>query len=872
MPKPILAQSNEYYRFNNPVSDLVPYIRHFSSHVDELHDALDDPMEIDLVELDDENESPLLSQQVFYSRLENLFREDIDAQSGIVRTVEQNVKYPTGVAAIRDATAAKAILDPTIDHYRVEANNVLLRALGRLRGIDHVLSKKSAEEPAASPSKQAYDQLRRKLQNDFATLANDIFKKADETKLAASDSSNKAVMAEYQKAISSIEKQFNTTTLCEVLHDAHLDQGCVTPKDYESLLFHYRNLAALIDPAKSLVTVSLDKTNGVLHRITQDPITEKSEKQKHAIIADMSKTKLFPSGEEKTFQTKQLMGMQLANHYFTDLAAQDNRMLGAQTRKSHLHGLKNAFFVTNELIFNVTEESLDQYKLLTEAANPDDKQYFARSATPVYIGGGETDERLQEATRANIDQARQFVINRFQLEPEPAAATRIHFTALVTDSPMEHQNLMIRHTYDATRRNPDSQNDVSYAPCNWDGTHRRIDLSSLITDNAPSIHPTPSNQAERYRRAAQISVEVRNQHHVLELVACASGQDRTETESERASQEWARQRYLDHHIQIAVTDEVRAQTGDAIEQTRATSRNSAEINAHTVGGSRGCKNDSRGKTAGFDYDNLYSRETDQAMYLESARTNKSNKIDKKRLQLLIEKPSAVAEQSYTDALASLKAACERRHVNPDLKAAGEAVIQQAQTLKEHIKPKDMGSLISVMHQSTVVVAGPKPGYGSDPLARDKRNKEIYADEIAHLGALSKGLSQKPLWKKIANTLLFLGGVALIAAGILFAIPSGGSSLLACLLGAKAIVIASVALGIKAAASVGTAVALTGASAAYQSQTKTDLQKEKGLFDAVDQLKQASRTELNDEKILAERNEEAKDEPESQSLLRQKPQH
>ncbi|MDR3476735.1 MAG: hypothetical protein P4M14_01725 [Gammaproteobacteria bacterium] len=866
MPKPILTHSKEYERFADPILELSDYIRNFNNPAEIKDDADYDRSQIDIDDIygeeEKEEEEPILTQKDFYAKLENLFREDIDAQHGIVRSLEYDAKYPTAVAAVRDATAAKDITDPTIDHYRVEANNLLLRVLGRLRGIDYVLGKKSSEATSFA-DQQLYDELRAQLQNDFAQLTTYVFETADKAKKLGLPH-NKEEKTAFQNALDSLEKQFNTETLCNVLHSAHLDAGCGKPKDYETLLFHYRNLAALIDPAKSLVTISLDSTNNVLHRITQDPITTKSAEQKQNIFADMTKTTLFPSGLDKTFQTKQLMAMQVANHYFAELASKDNRMLGAQTRKSHLHGIKNAFFVTNELLFNVDGEALDRNTLLSQAALPENTQHFARSATPVYIGGGETDARLQASTHENIEQVRQFIIQKFALSPEEADATKIHFTCLVTDSPMEHQNLMIRHTYDDTRRNPDSANDVTYVPCNWDGTHRRIDLSSMVTDNPPSIHPTPSNQAERYRRAAQVSVEIRGKQQIFELVACASGQDRTETESEYATQEWARQQYLAHGIQMDVTDEIKKQQGDIVEQTRARSRNSAEINAHMLGGSRGCKNDSRGKTALIDYDNLYSRETDTAMYLKSANTNKRNPVDQHALKMVMEKSSPFAEREYTESLEALQNACQRPRIHPRLQAMGEVVLAEVAALKDRVKHKDLSTLISVIKQSTIVVNGPVPGHGPDPLLMDKRNKENYADEVARLGALIKGINKKPLWKKLANAMLLLGGIALITAGILFAIPSGGSSLLACLLGAKAIAVAGLALGVKAAIGVGAVTALSGAAATYESQSKSGFKKESGgLFSAAHQLEKAGKSVLKEDQD-ADQSEKP--------LLGPKPQH
>jgi len=725
-----------------------------------------------------------------YSQLDNLFRTDIDAQYGIVRVIKDST-------IVRDATEAKDVIGPDTP-LRVEANNALLRALGRLRGIDFVLQKQEGLH-------NVYKKLREKLKTDFTTLVGKIY------------------AAQNQQSIDNLERDFNTQTLCNVLRQANLDEGCSKSKDYEKLLFHYRNLAALIDPAQSLVTISYDAVNKVLHRITQDPITTKLDEQKAAIKKDMEKTILFPTQEEKTFQTKQLMAMQVANRHFAELAADDKRMLGAQTRKTHLHGIKNAFFVKNELIFDVETEKLNKRDTLL-LAELENTQCFVRSATPVYVGGGETDERIQESTRANIEQVRQFIRAKNELTNRP----KIHFTCLVTDSPMEKQHVMVDHTYRATRHNKDNKDDVSYMPCNWDGTHRRLDLSTMLSkdDKQPSVHPTPSNQAVRYRRAAQVSVNIRGktEENIFELVACASGQDRTETESEYATQQWIRARYSEKDIKTTGK-------GDIVEQTRAKSRNSAEINAHIVGGSRGCKPDSRGKTAIINYDNLYSRETDEAMYLSSASTNKKNKVDKNALKAIMKENSSMAEEAYQVAHEYFRQAIIKQS-SDTLKTAGNAVLAKINEAKEKIKPQDIGTLIRVMHDTALVI--------QNPLDHQK---------TARLGAMSKRLSKKPVFKKVGGALLALFGAALFVAGIVFAIPSGGLTLLASILGAKIIAVSATAaaLGGAATAVIGAGAAYYGGKKVIKSNTRHDIEKRYSLFSKVKKVVDIAETQQQQNK-------------------------
>jgi hypothetical protein len=773
-----------------------------------------------------------------YSQLDQLLRADVDAQFGIIRVIEANGRYPTGFAALRDATEAKAITDPSINHHRVEADNMLLRALGRLRGIDHVLMEKE-KETLDRGEKDVYARLRKQLKDDFTQLSDSAFRYAEIAKSTegSDPKEKKKAFALYNEGLKNLENNFNTQTLCSVLHEANLDEQCAKKKDYEKLLFHYRNLAALLDPAVSLVTISYDKDNKVLHRITQDPITQKLPEQKRDIQADMSKTVLFPVGDERNFQTMQNMAMQEANRHFATLAASDDRMFGAQTRKTHLHSAKNAFFVTNELLFNVTPAQLTKQTVVETRANLEDTQQFTRSATPVYIGKGETDARVQESTRRNIEQIRQFVIKKQNLSVDEANKLKMHYTCLVTDSPLASQNVMIRHGYDATRRGP-AGNDISYIPCNWDGTHRRLDLAASVgTQGIPSIHPTPSNQAERYRRAAQVSNIIRGKDNVFELVTCASGQDRTETESERASQEWARERYRTNGVNLSATPAELKKHGDAVEQTRATSRNSAEINAHVVGGSRGCKGDSRGKTALIDYDNLYSRDTDQAMYLASAKTNKGNKVAGDTLKAIMKSPSPIADSQYKTAKEHLTRTCDESPFSHQTQAAGETVLREVEAAKTRVKHKDVGTLTRTLQEAATVVQRPEPRQGNI----------AYAEKISRLGAIAKGLNKKSILKKIGGALLVLGGAALIAAGILFTIPSGGSSLLGCLLGAKMLAIgASAALGVTTMAA-GAGATYTGKKL-FDKNTREGVETEKGLIQAAKELDQPGSKAKKDNRI------------------------
>ncbi|MES2218934.1 MAG: hypothetical protein V4501_11050, partial [Pseudomonadota bacterium] len=85
-----------------------------------------------------------------YAAVNFSLRAELDDIDGIKMSLKHDPgkkEFPSGVALIRDATQAKPFLERLDPHDPVrQVNNMLLRALGSLRGIDHVLNSKSAHE------------------------------------------------------------------------------------------------------------------------------------------------------------------------------------------------------------------------------------------------------------------------------------------------------------------------------------------------------------------------------------------------------------------------------------------------------------------------------------------------------------------------------------------------------------------------------------------------------------------------------------------------------------------------------------------------------------------------------------------------------
>ncbi len=175
---------------------------------------------------------------------------------------------------------------------------------------------------------------------------------------------------------------------------------------------------------------------------------------------------------------------------------------------------------------------------------------------------------------------------------------------------------------------------------------------------------------------------------------------------------------------------------------------------------------------------------------------------------------------YDSALAELKTAYE--HVEDPLKTAGRAVLNEIIKAKSDSEPQDARELIGIIQAAIPVVKGPK------------KDAKAYPAHIQKLGIIVKELNRTARWKALAGALLILGGVALITAGILLAIPSGGSSLLAVVLGAKAIAVTGTT-----AAGIGTGVVLAGSGSTYFGQK---MRKKIKLIKSLDALRKAAEKE------------------------------
>lgn len=661
-----------------------------------------------------------LAEGISYSEISDLLRESNDAQFGIVSVYDKDQN-----AWVRDATHAIP-LDKRIfhDHPVLDANNALLRCLSRLRPIDFAIGEKGKTgEIDAS-------KIQDRMKKEFAGISSLILSIANDNSISDE---------EKREQIKNAEKQFNTL-LVRNLHDAHLAEGCKTKEDAEKLLFHYRNLSSVLEPARTLVTLTYDKVAGVFQRETQYPVTKKTEEQKkeleklRTIDANLSK-------ENKNSHTSQKLAMQEADSLFADRIASDETALSAQARKTHLVGSKNAFIVKNELIPGpLTEE------IYRQSADDDNTLWLGRMGSPVFVGKGESEETLQIHTKENLEQI------RMKAQELRGKNQTLHLTALNTVSPQENQSTIIRHLYGATREEENNNDDISYAPTNVDGTFRALDVSPNL-DLPPETLGGVSGlrQADRLDSVSRIMRAAAKLKNILSLVNCASGQDRTGTAVEKTTQDWMKERYATLKLDNSNIETMRAEGGNA-----------AEITTHHIHGSPGMKQESMANNFfGFGRKTFMSDEANREFYRKSSGTNKKNTVD----NVSFLKTSKAYEDSFIAFKDSLnKTPQDSQKI--ELCSAGRAILEQIQAIKEQ-NPKKENDLKLILDSAKRCFD-------------ESTDKGKTVKNVDNLIELTKKVSENKAapWQRLATGLALFCCMALVVAGMMLSVPTGGFSLIA----------------------------------------------------------------------------------------------
>ena len=551
-----------------------------------------------------------------YANVKFAIRAHLDKIDGVdmsLVTDPDKTKFPTGVAIIRDATHAKPLTE-RLQPYDPErqVNNMLLRALGSLRGIDHVLSSK-----ATTGGPDIYSEERIHLQTAYQKLLDESFKVIDSYKDTPRPLPKETldIIQDQQKKL---HKEFNTAVV-QVLNTTGLDVGLTVAKEYDELINYYRDLASVMDPAESMQTIIKDKQVDkegkevtLLHIETAHPITVKTQRQKDQLAV----MKEVGVSGEKNFHTAQNIAMQMANQAFHDLIAADDRKLGAQMRKKNAATLKNGYAV----IYTIQPEN-----------NPAQAKhlYSLRCGSMTYVGKGRekfSESKGDQYTGENLLQLEAAAKEHFPNHQ------KIHIGMLLTQSKLlnlEHQNEIIQATRAESARQgmewSHTATNVLGANTNATTIAKVVDdkIKAFANEHNISLPKLGSGRDGRIRDAA-ITALVASQTGLTHLSTCASGQDRTGTIEELKAEMWGSNIY--HSFGIEADRKQMA-------EIRSVGGHVATLASHSVPGSPGMKHDSEPAK-------LFSPLIAEHFYPEKlANTNKPGKV--------------VAESAVTPAMSAL---------------------------------------------------------------------------------------------------------------------------------------------------------------------------------------------------------------------------
>lgn len=572
-------------------------------------------------------------RQLSLTELENHFRASIDAEFGIVSYEVRDERYPTGVAWVRDATheSLPSRDENEVNKVYIEANNTLLRCLTRFKGIKHAL------DQLVNPNRFSY------VNTKFCELYELIL-----AEVYSDDSQDEKV--KYER-IKQFEVGFNNF-LIQVLYNEGLTADCETEKDYEELLFHYRNLASVVDPAKSLITINYHPVFRILHRTTQHPVTEKTDSQQSCIQEMYGETKVA------NYHSRSKRAFQQANQFFAANLSRNNTMLPAQARKTHLPTVKHAFIVIDEfiiienakLIFYRKQNNIDFIfnQLLNQTHKRNRHQLITvRCASPVFVGKGETTLRMKKHAEENFKQISLTAKKILGLE----CSVSLHIICLLTDIPYEGQNKVVGILEEVAKdKETSSSCHLSKIPVNIVGVSFLPDIDhihSSVTSNHPGMQRYFLKKANRYELAAQFTLALAEEFSCQQPNAslpsyhCNSGMDRTTIIWLLTLIYW-----LTKHTGCT------AQIKEKIENWVVSARNAEEIATHSSLGTRGVKIDSTSKGYLEDKGALSQRTEDQ-IHTPSSDMNLSNvvsKVPEKKLtaQEMVNFNMSTAQLSFLD--------------------------------------------------------------------------------------------------------------------------------------------------------------------------------------------------------------------------------
>lgn len=541
---------------------------------------------------------PLVSSGDYgYRTAQEAILIDIDAKYNIQTTFQrEDLNNHTPRKITRDATNARfqddagQIIHP--DSSAIAIKNMLLRALGTARGLDHVL-----EQRASSNIVNAEFYRSQKVKAAINKLADDV--------------SNVDLP---EKQISNLEKQFNTD-LIQIMHLCDLDRGIKDSDDAVALLNHLRDMSALLDPAPIVETKTSDR-GYASHKQTAYPVTSKTEPQKQA-LGEMWKINPYPTPAVADFHTTKCTALQEIDAAFADLMQQDDRMLPARSRVTVEPTAKNAWITCFEV----------------SSVNGTKNFWGAQSAAVAYVGPGDSSDGGVLRAVENLTQIR-LAANAYLQADRCLDKQKIHLNVLITNEYWEAQNRAYAVNFQATLN---SDNYCSNTPVNqtgsygWHWSDRAVLSNAVSPDNVSGqsleFDKTGLGWREQsYLRAADVAVAAADHENILNISMCMDGADRTNAVVFLTKLSQMVRAYRE--LNISCGDNQNAGTGPITFAERKHAESVLAKGLHQPfmtaiaagGGSRGLKSGS--KPMSLFGSKLFEPETNQQYYPASAYTNR----------------------------------------------------------------------------------------------------------------------------------------------------------------------------------------------------------------------------------------------------------
>ncbi|OGO94092.1 MAG: hypothetical protein A3F41_04900 [Coxiella sp. RIFCSPHIGHO2_12_FULL_44_14] len=430
---------------------------------------------VDLINFEHSNE--------IFNKIEEALFEYIDIHFGIVTRKIQSDYFENGYAYIRNATRATVFSERHFDleHPDIHLANLLLRVLGTIRGIDHVLQ-----------YYHVFPKLRTALRAIFLELVTSSCQLQTDSSLFT------------EKNITRLNLPLNHA-LVDILHLAQLDLGLSEKKaqtQMGELLDFYRYLAGTLIAKPALVT--LHAVEHLIFAEISHPITKKLDRQKTLFSSAFS-----PNLAEKNFFTALPMAFQNALKAFQSPICQNHSALSAQLRRYIPMGIKNGFLVNFIAIHPATQKIIYNH-------------HFLRCGSPVFVGHGESEASIEPYTDDNLRQLHDYV-RRFLGEDKT-----IHFTALLTRSLInaDSQRDIVRRTKRVLKQSTDHFSNI---PINHEGTFLGTSIAKIIRehDDYVAYFVLPLQRQKRAQEATSVAQLTLSMTDVILLLFCASGQDRT---------------------------------------------------------------------------------------------------------------------------------------------------------------------------------------------------------------------------------------------------------------------------------------------------------------------------------------------------------